>query len=105
MPKEVVIVFIAFIVIAIISFMFYSMRVDRAKSEEVSLSEDSKRVALKSFVWVIMAISFVVFSVFIVSLESLFFEPNKGLVMAAFCASFVGAKYVGYLIKKWKKIK
>lgn len=105
MPKEVVIVLIAFVVIAIISFMFYSLRVDRMKSEEGSLSEDSKVVALKSLRWVIMAVSFVVFSFSLISLESLFFEPNKGLVMAAFCASFVGAKYVGYLLKKWKKIK
>nr|DAH17211.1 MAG TPA: hypothetical protein [Bacteriophage sp.] len=105
MPKEVVIVLIAFVVIAIISFMFYSLRVDRMKSEEGSLSEDSKVVALKLLRWVIMAVSFVVFSFFLISLESLFFEPNKGLVMAAFCASFVGAKYVGYLLKKWKKIK
>lgn len=105
MPKEVVIVLIVFVVIAIISFMFYSLRVDRMKSEEESLSEDSKIVALKSLRWVIMAVSFVVFSFLIISLEALVFEPNKGLVIAAFCASFVGAQYVGYLVKKWKKIK
>lgn len=105
MPKEVVLVLIVFVVIAIISFMFYSLRVDRMKSEEGSLSKDSKIVALKSLRWVIMAISFVVFSFFLISLEALVFEPNKGLVLAAFAASFVGAKYVGYLLKKWKKVK
>ena len=106
MPSEVVFVLIAFIVIAIIGFVFYSLRVDRPKSEKVSLSEDGKTVGKMSLRWLIMACAFVISMAILIGLESFVFEePHKGVVTATFFVSFMIASFVGSQLKKWMKLK
>lgn len=74
MPKEIIYVFVAFIVIAAIYFMYSSLRVNRKEGETSSVKDDSKKVAKMVFRYIAIAITFVVCMVVLVAVESQFVE-------------------------------
>lgn len=99
MPKEIVYVFVAFIVIAAIYFMYSSLRVNRKEGETSSVKEDSKTVAKMVFRYAAVVISFVVCMVVLIAIEAQFLEPNKGFVFGDFAVSAMVASFVGKLLK------
>lgn len=100
MPKEVVYVFVAFIAIAVIYFMYCSLRVNRKEGEASSVKDDSKKVAKMVFRCVAIAITFVVCIVVLIAIESQFVEPNKGFICGDFAISAIAAAFVGSFLKK-----
>lgn len=100
MPKEIIYVFVAFIAIAAIYFMYCSLRVNRKEGEPSSVKDDSKKVAKMVFRYIAIAITFVVCMVVLVSVESLFVEPNKGFICGDFVVSAIAVNFVGRFLKK-----
>ena len=100
MPKEVVYVFLAFIAIAVVYFMYSSLKVNRKEGETSSVKDDSKKVAKMVFRYVAIAITFIVCMVVLVAVESQFVEPNKGLICGDFVVSAIVANFVGSFLKK-----
>lgn len=100
MPKEIVYVFVAFIVIAAIYFMYSSLRVNRKESEVSSVKEDGKVVAKMVFRYVSIAVTFIVCMVILVAIEAQFVEPNKGFIFGDFAVSAMASGFVGSLLKK-----
>lgn len=100
MPKEVVYVFLAFIAIAVVYFMYSSLRVNRKEGETSSVKDDSKKVAKMVFRYVAIAITFVICMIVLVAIESQFMEPNKGFIFADFAVSAMAAAFVGSFLKK-----
>ena len=100
MPKEVVYVFLAFIAIAVVYFMYSSLRVNRKEGETSSVKDDSKKVAKMVFRYVAIAITFVICMIVLVAIESQFMEPNKGFILADFAVSAMAAAFVGSFLKK-----
>ncbi len=100
MPKEIVYVFVVFIVIAAIYFMYSSLRVNRKEGETSSVKEDSKKVAKMCFRYVSIVISFILCMVVLIAIEAQFVEPSKGFIFGDFAVSTMAANFVGRFLKK-----